>query len=102
VRRVRYLAPARRDIAQIYAYIENRSQSSVTAERFVNRLRAQCRHIGELPATIGRPRPELMPGLRSFSFQGYLILFRYNGEVLDIVNIVEGHRDIAAIFRTND
>jgi toxin ParE1/3/4 len=74
----------------------------VTAERFVDRLRAQCRHIAELPATIGRPGPELMPGLRSFLFQGYLILFRYNDEILDIVNIVEGHRDIAAIFRTND
>jgi toxin ParE1/3/4 len=102
VRRVRYLAGARRDIAEIYHYIESRSGSALTAERFVQRLRAQCRHLAELPAVLGRPRPELGPGLRSFTFQGYLILLRYAGEVLEIVNIFEGHRDIQAIFRKND
>jgi toxin ParE1/3/4 len=99
VRRVRYLASARRDIAEIYAYIENRSESRATAERFVVRLRAQCRHIAELQATIGRPRPELRPSLRSYSFQGYLIFFRYAGDVLEIIKVIEGHRDIEAIFR---
>jgi toxin ParE1/3/4 len=102
VRRIRYLASARRDISEIYHYIESRSESSVTAERFVSRLRAQCLHIAELPTMLGRPRPELRPDLRTFSFQGYLIVLRYVGEVVEIVNIFEGHRDIEAIFRKDD
>jgi len=102
VRRIRYLARARRDIAELYGYIENASHSSRTAGRFVNRLRDQCRHIAELPGVLGRPRPELAPDLRSFPFRGYLIIFRYAGEVLEIVNIVEGHRDIGAIFPRDD
>ena len=102
MRRLRYLDSALRDIAEIYAYIEGRSESSVIAGRFIGRLRAQCRHIAKLPGTIGRPRPELLPQLRSFSFQSYLILFRYAGEVLEIVNIVEGHRDIDMLFRKDD
>jgi plasmid stabilization system protein ParE len=99
VRRLRYLASARRDISDIYHYIESRTESSVTAQRFVDRLRAQCRHIAALPSTLGRPRPELGKDLRTFPFQGYLIVLRYADDVLEIVDIVEGHRDIKAIIR---
>ena len=102
MRRLRYLAAARRDFAEIYAYIESRSESASTAERFVQRLRAQCRRLAELPGTLGHPRPDLRPGLRTFPLSGYLIVFRYVGDVLEIVNIVEGHRDIEAIFRVKD
>jgi toxin ParE1/3/4 len=102
VRPLRYLAAARRDIAEIYAYIENRSGSAQAAERFVQRLRAQCRHLAELPTVLGRLRPELRPGFRTFPFSGYIIVLRYTTDALEIVNIVEGHRDIGAMFRKND
>jgi hypothetical protein len=29
-------------------------------------------------------------------------VFRYAGDVLEIVNVVESHRDIGAIFRVED
>jgi plasmid stabilization system protein ParE len=51
---------------------------------------------------MGRPRPELGPDLRSIAFQGYIIFFRYEGEVLEIVNVLEGHRDIDAHFSEDD
>jgi plasmid stabilization system protein ParE len=47
---------------------------------------------------MGRPRPELRPDLRSFAFRGYIILFRYAGDTMEIVNIIEGHRDIDDFF----
>lgn len=51
-----------------------------------------------LPGTIGRPRAELRPDLRSFAFKGYLILFSYTADAVVIVNIIESHRDIGAQF----
>jgi toxin ParE1/3/4 len=51
---------------------------------------------------MGRPRPELRPDLRSFAFKGYVILLRYEGDWLEIVNIIEGHRDIDARFYPGD
>jgi len=49
---------------------------------------------------MGRLRPELRTDLRSHPFESYLIFFRYlNGGILEIVNILEGHRDIAAFYR---
>ena len=59
--------------------------------------------MAQLPSTLGRPRPELRPDLRSFPFKGYVIFFRYlDDDSLEIVHIIEGHRDIAAIFADDD
>jgi len=39
----------------------------------------------------------------SFPFKDYVIFFRYvDDEILEIVHIIEGHRDIAAIFADDD
>ena len=42
-----------------------------------------------------------MPDLRSVAHKGYVILFRYGTETLEVVNSIEGHRDIDAHFRTS-
>jgi plasmid stabilization system protein ParE len=45
----------------------------------------------------------LRADLRSHPFESYLIFFRYvNDDVLEIVNILEGHRDIAAFYRRDE
>jgi toxin ParE1/3/4 len=92
------LDSARADIATIHAYIEETSGSSTTAARFARQLNRQCRRLAELPGTLGRPRPELRRDLRSQPYGNYVIFFHYVGDVLEIVNILEGHRDIEAYF----
>ncbi len=47
---------------------------------------------------MGRPRDGLQPGLRSHPHKAYAIFFRYVGDVLEVVNILEGHLDIEAFF----
>jgi plasmid stabilization system protein ParE len=39
------------------------------------------------------------PDIRSFAFKGYVIFFRYEGDGFEIVNVLEGHRDVIAYFR---
>ncbi|GJQ57407.1 MAG: hypothetical protein SCALA701_02080 [Candidatus Scalindua sp.] len=39
-----------------------------------------------------------MEGLRSFVYGNYVIFFMYNNDYLDIVTIIEGHRDIETMF----
>jgi toxin ParE1/3/4 len=95
VRRLRLLNSARRDLAQIYTYIEGRSASTEIAERFVRELNDQCRRLAQLPGTLGRGRPELTPDIRSAPFRSYMIFFR---DIFEVVRIVEGHRDIDAVF----
>jgi toxin ParE1/3/4 len=51
------------------------------------------------PRHVGVARPELRPDIRCFPFRGYLIFFRYlDDDVLEVVNILEGHRDVIAAF----
>ena len=61
-------------------------------------LRRRCHELAALPGTLGRARSELGPDLRSVSHKGYVIFFRYADERFEVVDILEGHRDIEAFF----
>jgi toxin ParE1/3/4 len=99
VRQLIYLDSAREDFAEIFAYIARESGSRVIGRRFVDRLRQQCRKLASLSVTLGRAGPELRPDMRNFAFQNYVIFFRYARDRFEVVNVLEGHRDIIAYFR---
>jgi len=52
---------------------------------------------------IGRPRTfKLVPGVRSWGvpgFRNYLIFYRLKGETVDVLAVLEGHRDLAAVLQ---
>jgi len=96
--KLRFSAAAKDDLDSIAEYIANESGNRKVAERFTAVLRNKCRDLARAPIQMGRPRPELRPGLRSHPHRNYVIFFRYVSDVLEIVNVLEGHRDIAAFF----
>lgn len=87
-----------RDLKQIFAYIARESGSQEIGRGFVNILRQQCAKLAAFPGSIGNPRAELRPELRSFAFKGYVILFRYESDAFEVVNAIEGHRDIETML----
>jgi toxin ParE1/3/4 len=50
---------------------------------------------------MGRSRPELSPGLRSFSVGKYVIFYMPHPKSVEIVRVLRGARDIEAIFHDN-
>jgi toxin ParE1/3/4 len=87
----------------MFDYIADASGNAETARRFTADIEAQCANLARLPGTLGRARAELRPDLRSAPFRGYVIFFRYlDDNVLEIVRIIEGHRDIPAQFGKAD
>lgn len=98
MRQLVYPASARRDLAEILDYITRTSGSLATGQRFVDVLRQQCRKLASLPGTLGGQRPELRPDIRSFATKNYVIFFRYEVATVEIVNILQGHRDIITYF----
>jgi toxin ParE1/3/4 len=102
MRRATFLAAASADLVAILTYIADESGSVAVAELFVQRLRAQCQKLAAFDVTIGRARPELRPDIRSFPYKGYVIFCRYVGERFEVVNILEGHRDIESYFSEHD
>lgn len=98
MRRATFLASVRGDFLAILTYIAEASGSVSAGEAFVQKLRAKCHELAALEATIGRARPELRADIRSFPYRGYVIFFRYSGERFEVVNVLEGHRDIETYF----
>jgi plasmid stabilization system protein ParE len=99
VLRLVFTHAAQVNVTEIADYIESASGSLAVAERFCDGLVAKCQHLANLPGFMGRARPELLPDLRSTPHGNYLIFFRYVDDTFEVVNILEGHRDIAAHFR---
>lgn len=100
--RLKYLDSAKQDFVNTLRYISRESGSLATGQQFVSALRGKCRHLASLPGHMGRPRPELRPEMRSFAFRGYVIFFRYTADAFEVVNILEGHRDIETYFEVGD
>jgi len=98
VPRLKILPSAQADLVSILEYVTRQSGSLVIGRRFVGELRRQCRDLATVAGTLGRARPELRPDIRSFPFKSYVIFFRYIDETFEVVNIIERHRDIEALF----
>ncbi|GJL56652.1 MAG: hypothetical protein NPIRA02_37840 [Nitrospirales bacterium] len=96
--KLRYLAQAKDDLMAIKRYIARESGSLSVALQYTEKLRQQCRKLAQLPRQIGRHRPELRTDLYSFPFGNYVIFFRCFEDILEIVTIIEGHRDIDTMF----
>ncbi|MFV3126242.1 type II toxin-antitoxin system RelE/ParE family toxin [Niveispirillum sp. KHB5.9] len=94
-----YTAAARRDVSDILRYITHESRHPPTAWQFVEAIDQHCRKLAALPGTLGRARPELRPDIRSTPFRGYIIFFRYAEDRLEVINILNAHKDIAAHFQ---
>jgi toxin ParE1/3/4 len=102
VPRLRLAADAKDDLSSIAEYIAERSGSRVVAERFVRDLRGKCAQLAAAPIQMGRSRADLRPGLRSHAYKSYVILFRYVGDVLEIMRVIESHRDIPPLFGSDE
>lgn len=91
--RLRYRSRARLDLLYIQRYLARRSGSQETAKNFVGKLRDQCKNLAKLPGVMGGSRDAFALGLRAFPYGNYIIYFRYEGQFLDVVAIVERHQN---------
>ena len=92
--------PAIRDIEQIADYIA-RESGLAQADRFLTRLDAKLSKFAQFP-NLGRQRNEILPGLRSFPMDQYLILYIPVNQDVDILRVVSGYRDLSALFTNSD
>ncbi len=94
VRTLRLNRTAQRNLAEITIFIAAQSGSRRVAECFISQVRQKCGHLASLPATMGRDRSELRPGLRNVAFRNYAIFFRYVGDTFEVLNVLDRYRDI--------
>lgn len=87
---------AETDILEVWDYIAD--DSLAAADRWVDRLDEQFRVLATQPM-MGRARDELAPGVRSFTFERYVIFYVPLDDGIDVVRVLHGARDIDAVFK---
>ena len=98
MRFVSFTDSAQDDFAAIAGFVFRESGSAEIADEFIERLIGRCEQIAALGGVLGSARPELLTGLRSIPFKGYVIFFRYREDCMEIVNVLHGSRDIAGFY----
>lgn len=86
---------ARIDIVEVWEYIAE--DSEIRADAFIDRLDEQLALLALQPR-LGRPRNELITGLRSFPFNPYVIFYEVLPDGIGIVRVLHGARDVDAQF----
>lgn len=97
--KVTYREAAAADILDIYRWVYEVSLDLVTAERFTGRLVTACERIGDIPLG-GRPRDDLLPGLRTVPFERRAVIaYMMADETVIITNVFYGGRDYESLLR---
>jgi len=67
-------------------------------------LRAIQKSVSGLQSTpfLGHSRPDLLPGIRALVVYSTVIFYRVAEETVDIVRVVDGRRNLAAVFSQNN
>lgn len=84
------------DLTEIWSYYA-RVASPHTADKIVREVDKACRLLEDHPFG-GRSRDALRPGLRSIAVNPHVVFYRVRDEVAEIVRVLDGRRDLDAIF----
>jgi len=69
----------------------------LAAHHFLNALEETCELLAGHPL-IGRSRPELGEGVRSFPVGNYLVFYTPASHGIDVARVIYGGRDLPEVF----
>lgn len=101
-RNLRYTTQALENLRDIADHIATESGSEDVAEAFILQIDARCNRLASLPGLLGTLRPELGDDIRSTPHKGYVIFFRYRGDLLEVLATLHGSLDIVRYFNEDD
>lgn len=84
-----------RDLTEIWDQIGRQDANAV--ERVLAAIEDTVELLALFPR-IGTPCPHLAPGLRRMLWREYLIYYRLRNEVVEIVRVLHGRRNISSRF----
>jgi len=87
---------AQRDLIEIWLYFADVASPDL-ADRLLLDIDRAARRLVEYPR-LGRPRDDVLAGLRSVIVPPYAILYRVTEENVEISRILHTRRDLAAAF----
>ena len=86
---------AETDLLEIWSFIAEDSPDN--ADRFLDLLAQKAELLSDNPR-LGRARPELATGLRSFPVQRYVLYYRSSREGIELVRVLSAYRDAESLL----
>ena len=93
--RFRVSRRAKDDLLEIWVYVA--ADSAANADRLHGLLHRKFTSLADSPY-MGRGRPELGPGIRSFPVGNYVVFYRVFPDRIEMVRVLSRFRDINALF----
>lgn len=90
--RIRVSSEAAADLDDIWLYVAEKG-SVALADRQIDSIVARFALLARTPR-LGRRRPEIIPGLRSFPVANYVIFYTAQKSGVVIVRVLHGARDV--------
>lgn len=92
---------AQNDLDKLYDWIADRAGAE-RAFAYVTAVREKAERVAEQPG-IGTPQDDLRPGLRSVTYRRRtIILYKLEGETMEVVCVLHGGRDLQRALRNRD
>ncbi|WP_085124204.1 type II toxin-antitoxin system RelE/ParE family toxin [Tistlia consotensis] len=87
------------DLLAIWLHIAR--DDIAAADRMIERIERRWRQLAEQPLS-GTPRDDVAAGLRHLVVGSYLVLYRASGNVVQVVRVLHGRRDLAGEGAVDD
>ena len=87
---------AARDLLQIYSYVAQENEKA--AEEILQRINRRFDQLTKF-SFIGRERSSLAPAVRSVLTGTHLIFYTIGNDLITVVRVIDGRRDIDEEFR---
>ena len=87
---------AKEDLLDIWCYIAQDSPKA--ADAWIDQLVDAARRLAANPG-MGRLRPELLPGIRSFPVGNYILFYLEINKGIDLVRVLSAYRNLDALFQ---
>jgi plasmid stabilization system protein ParE len=84
------------DLEELEVFIANRD-GQLRAEAALAHIKARIRNLAFMPR-MGTPKPHLRPSMRSFPAPPWSIVYEIIAGGIRILPIVDGRRDLRALF----
>ncbi len=97
MKRATFRQEAEDDVYSAARHIAEDAGDLEPAYRFIDTISAKTALIATHPE-MGRERPELASGLRSFPVGAFIIFYRPSKDGIEVIRVVRGSRDIPTLF----
>ncbi|MBL0933896.1 MAG: type II toxin-antitoxin system RelE/ParE family toxin [Rhizobiaceae bacterium] len=86
---------AERDLIDIWTYIATDNPDA--ADRLLDAIGDRIAQLLDHPK-LGRLRPDIAADARFLPIGNYVVLYRLDGQTIEIVRVVHGARDVTSLF----